>query len=132
MRSKLLIPAIFLLAALGQAKELKAYQDGKLLQMDSVTCDADSKNAAKKTQGPLCQEYTLETEQVDYRIRPVDEKHPLLLPIGADAQFRLDKVTLLLRVPTLDSKERKFVVVSVKPRGEKSADASPAKLNHLQ
>ena len=48
------------------------------------------------------------------------------------AQFRLQKVKMLMRVESLDSKEREFVVVSVKPRGENSADASPARVNHLQ
>jgi hypothetical protein len=130
MRSKIIATAL-LLSSLAYAKDLKAYQDGKLLAMDSVACGVDSKNAAK-THEPLCQEYTLQTDQVIYRIRPLDAKHPVLLPVGSDAQFRLEKVTLLLRIPSFDSKERKFSVVAVKPRGESSADATPAHLNHLQ
>jgi hypothetical protein len=35
-------------------------------------------SAHKKTHELLCQEYTLQTDQVTYRIRPRDEKHPAL------------------------------------------------------
>jgi hypothetical protein len=67
-----------------------------------------------------------------YRIRPRDAKHPVLLPVGERAQFRLDKDKMLLRVEDLDSKEREYIVVSMTPRGDSTADASPARLNHLQ
>ena len=131
MRSKMLLAASLLLSSLAYSGNLKAYQDAKLMQLDSVACGVDSKNSAK-TRDPLCQEYTLQTEQSVYWIRPLDDKHPVLLPVGADAQFRLEKVTLLLRVPSFDNKERKFSVVAVKPRGDNSADATPARVNHLQ
>jgi hypothetical protein len=54
------------------------------------------------------------------------------LPVGASAQFRLDTDKMLVRVEQLDSKEREFVIVSVKPLGDNSADATPARVNHLQ
>ena len=145
MRCKSLMLAWLLLAATAYAKELKAYQSGKLLQMDSVQCGVDEKDAKsfagdligtdsghKKTQELLCQEYVLQAEKVVYRIRPRDEKHPALLPVGDQAQFRLEKDKMLLRVEDLDSKEREYIVVSMKPRGDSSADASPGRLNHLQ
>ena len=145
MRSKSLMLALLLLAATANAKELKAYQSGKLLQMDSVQCGVDEKDAKsfagemigtdsghKKTQELLCQEYVLQAEKVVYRIRPRDEKHPVLLPVGDQAQFRLEKDKMLLRVEDLDSKEREYIVVSMTPRGDSSADASPGRLNHLQ
>jgi hypothetical protein len=134
MRCKSLVLASLLLAATAYAKEPKAYQDGKLLQMDSVQCGVDEKDAKKnkKTHELLCQEYALQGDRVVYRIRPKDDKHPVLLPVGASAQFRLDKDKMLVRVEQLDSKEREFVIVSVKPLGDNSADATPARVNHLQ
>ena len=131
MRSNIIVTATVLLASIAYAKDLKAYQDGKLLAMDAVACAVDSRNA-KKTPDTLCQQYTLQTDQVVYSIRPLDAKHPLFLPVGAEAQFRLERVTLLLRVPGFDNKERRFSVVTVKPRGETAADATPARVNHLQ
>ncbi|MGA7694307.1 MAG: hypothetical protein WCA76_04725 [Candidatus Sulfotelmatobacter sp.] len=134
MRCKSLVLASLLLAATAYAKEPKAYQDGKLLQMDSVQCGVDEKDAKKnkKTHELLCQEYALQGDRVVYRIRPKDDKHPVLLPVGASAQFRLDKDKMLVRVEQLDNKEREFVIVSVKPVGDNSADATPARVNHLQ
>jgi hypothetical protein len=140
----ILLVSIWLTAA-AYAKEPKAYQSGKLLQMDSVSCGVDEKDAKsftgeligtdsghKKTQELLCQEYLLQTEKVDYRIRPRDAKHSVLLPVGERAQFRLDKGKMLLRVEDLDSKEREYSVVSMTPRSESTADARPVHLNHLQ
>jgi hypothetical protein len=117
MRYKALVVALMLLAAAAYAKEPRAYQSGRLLQMDSVKCGVDEKDAKsftgemigtdsghKKTQELLCQEYLLQTDKMIYRIRPKDAKHPVLLPVGEQAQFRLDKDKLLLRVEDLDSK----------------------------
>jgi hypothetical protein len=135
MRSKSLVLASLLLAATAYAKAPKVYLlDGKLLQMDSVQCGMDDKDAKKgKTHELLCQEYVVQTDQVVYRIRPKDDKHPVLLPVGQNAQFHLDKNKMLLRMEGGDDKEREYVVVSVKPRGDSTAaDASPDRLNHLQ
>ena len=74
-----------------------------------------------KTQDVLCQEYVLQTDSVDYHIRPRDEKHPEILPIGSLAQFRIDKDKLILRAEGTD-KERQYIVVSIMPR---SGSASP-------
>jgi len=145
MRSKSLLLASLLLAATAFAKEPKAYQSGKLLQMDSVQCGLDEKDGQsfagemigtdsghKKTQQLLCQEYLLQTDKMVYRIRPRDAKHPVLLPVGEQAQFRFEKDKMLLRVEYLDSKERGYIVVSMTPRSDSTADATPAHLNHLQ
>lgn len=134
MRCKPFVLASLLLAGTAYAKEPKAYQDAKLMQMDSVQCGVDEKDAKKnkKTHDLLCQEYSLQTDQVVYRIRPKDDKHPVLLPIGANAQFRLEKDKMLVRVEAFDSKEREFAIVSVKPLGDNAASAAPAQLNHLQ
>jgi hypothetical protein len=146
MRSKWMLCVVLGLASSAVAKDPKPYQTGKLLQMDSVQCgmaEKDGKSFAgemlgtdsgsKKTQEVLCQEYVLQAERVIYRIRPRDEKHPVLLPVGEQAQFRLQKDKMLLRVEDLDSKEREYIVVSMTPRSEStSADATPSRPNHLQ
>jgi hypothetical protein len=125
--------AILLLgAALSlQAKDGPAYEKGVLAQMDSSSCgyaEKDGKTIAgeifgtdgqhKNTKVVLCQEYVLQTERVTYRIRPKDDKHPVLLPVGETAQFRIHKDKLLLRVPEADGKEREYLVVSMTPRSD--------------
>lgn len=129
--------AIVLVAAAAQAKEPRHYQSGKLLKMESVKCGMDEKNgksfagelvgtdsAHMKTKELLCQEYVLQTDSVLYRIRPKDDKHPALLPIGEKAQFRLDKDKMLLRVEDLDDKEREYLVVSMSPNDAISQNSS--------
>ena len=146
MRSKWMLCVVLGLASAAFAKDPRAYQTGKLLQMDSVRCGTAEKDStsvagemlgtdsgSKKTHDLLCQEYVLQAERVIYRIRPRDEKHPVLLPVGEQAQFRLQKDKMLLRVEDLDSKERVYIVVSMTPRSDStSADATPIRLNHLQ
>ena len=146
MRSKLTLCVVLCLAATAFAKDPKPYPTGKLLQMDSVSCgmaEKDAKSFAgemlgtdsshKKTQEVLCQEYVLQTERVSFRIRPRDEKHPELLPIGELAQFRLQKDKMLLMVEGFDNKEREYVVVPMKPPSDAStADAGSAHISHLQ
>jgi hypothetical protein len=144
MRSRVLL-CVLILASMAYAKEPRNYQSGKLLQMDSVGCGAEEKDAKsfagealgtdsshKKTQELLCQEYVLQANRVIYRIRPKDVKHPVLLPVGNLAQFRLEKDRMLLRVEELDGKEREYTVVSMTPRGDATAEASLPRMNHLQ
>jgi hypothetical protein len=128
------------------AKEPQAYQTGTLIQMIPVQCGTAEKDSTglaggmistdsgtKQTQKLLCQEYVLETEHVIYHIRPRNEKHAVLLPVGERAEFRLQKERMLLRVEDADGKEREYVVISITPRTDSSsADASPARINHLQ
>ena len=146
MRFKWMLCIVLGLSSAALAKDPKPYQTGKLLEMDSVQCGTAEKNSTsvagemlgtdsgnKKTQEVLCQEYVLQSERVIYRIRPRDEKHPVLLPVGEQATFRLQKDKMLLRVEDLGGKEREYIVVSMTPRSDStSADATPSRVNHLQ
>jgi len=133
MRSKWMLCTVLALTSAAYAKDPKAYQSGKLVQMESVQCgtaEKDGKN--KKTHELLCQEYVVESEHVTYRIRPRDEKHPELLPVGERAQFRIEKDKMMLRMEDAN-KEHEYIVVSMTPRTDSSAaDATPARVNHLQ
>lgn len=125
--------AIFTLlcASLAFGRDHRAPQSGTILQMDSVNCGTDQKsdkslageiigtdNAHQKMHTLLCQEYTLQTERINYRIRPKDDKHAVLLPIGGKAQFHIEKDYVKLSVEGSDEKEREYVVVSMTARGE--------------
>jgi hypothetical protein len=113
------------------ARDHQSPQSGTLLQMDSVECGTDQKSAKtltgeiigtdsahQKMHTLLCQEYLLQTNRIIYRIRPKDDKHPALLPVGEKAQFHIEKDLMKLRVEDLDDKEREYVVVSMTPRVE--------------
>ena len=129
MKNTLLLAV--LCTSLAYAKDRPVTQSGTLLQMDSVECGTDQKSgktlageilgtdaAHQKMHTLLCPEYLLQTDLILYRIRPKDEKHPVLLPVGEKAQFRIDKDHMRLRVEDLDDKERDYMVVSMTPRGE--------------
>jgi len=130
MRANYLL-GVLLLATTVQGKEPMHYQSGRLMRMDSVKCGTDEKNGKSfagemigtdsshmKTHELLCQQYTLETNDLVYTVRPKDDKHPTLLPIGENAQFRLKKDKLMLRVEDMDDKEREYIVVSIVPKGQ--------------
>jgi hypothetical protein len=123
-------------STLAYAKDPAPYKSGKLLQMNSVHCGTAQKSDTNalgeiigtddrntKTQDVLCQEYVLQTDSVDYHIRPRDEKHPDILPIGSLAQFRIEKDKLILRAEGMD-KERQYFVVSITPRSDNASSAS--------
>ncbi len=120
-----------LCASLAYARDQRSPQSGTLLQMDSIECGTDQKSAKsltgeligtdsahQKMHTLLCQEYLLQTDRIIYRIRPKDDKHPTLLPVGERAQFHIEKDKMKLRVEDLDDKEREYIVVSMTPRVE--------------
>ena len=138
MRSHLAFLLVLGIATSAYAKEPHHYHSGKLLQMASVSCGMAEKDAKtltgellgtdsshKKTEEVLCQEYILESDTVTYRIRPKDDKHPVLLPVGQPAQFFLSKDKMILRVEDLDNKDREYTVVSMTPRDNSTAAAEP-------
>jgi hypothetical protein len=139
-----LTAVLLFVAASVSAKDKPAYEKGVLAQMDSTACGYAEKDGKtfvgeilgtdgqhKKTQETLCQEYILRGERTIYRIRPKDDKHPALLPIGETAEFRIHKDKLLLRVPEAGDKEREYIVVSMTPRADQ-AEAKPASLHVRQ
>jgi hypothetical protein len=128
MKKVVIFTGFLLLVISAQAKE-KFYEKGVLLQMQSSACGSAEKGSKtlageilgtdgehKSTQELLCQEYVLQADRVIYRIRPRNEKHPVILPIGETAEFRIDKDKLMLRVPETNDKEREYSVVSITPR----------------
>ena len=127
----LAIAASLQTAAPAPAKDKPAYERGVLLQMDSTHCgyaEKDGKTLTgeilgtdgqhKNTQEVLCQEYLLKSDRLIYRIRPKDDKHPTLLPVGESAEFRIHKDKMILRVQESDGKEREYIVVSMTPRAD--------------
>ncbi len=132
LMQRIIVFALFCAAfSYSYARDHQPPQSGTILQMDSVNCGTDQKsdkslageiigtdNSHQKMHTLLCQEYLLQTERLNYRIRPKDDKHPALLPVGAKAQFRIEKDFIKLSVEDLDGKERQYVVVSMTPRVE--------------
>ena len=130
MKFGTVLAGLVLLASSGIfAKDVPTYDKGTLLSMDSSTCGTaenggksitgeilGTDSSHRKTQEVLCQEYVLQSDHITYRIRPKDDKHPVLLPVGQKIQFRLHKDKLYLRDPEGDQKEREYSVLSMQMR----------------
>jgi hypothetical protein len=139
MKTGIVAVLVVVAAFQAQAKDAPSYEKGVLVQMESSSCgfaEKDGKTVAgeifgtdgqhKSTKEVLCQEYVLQTERITYRIRPKDDKHPVLLPIGEMAQFRIHKDKLLLRVPEAGDKEREYLVLSMTSRVDVAIANRPA------
>ncbi len=79
----------------------------------------------------LCPQYLLRTDDMEYHVRPLDHKHPSLLPVGEEGEFKVKKDKLDMRVVDGDRKMRHYQVVAMKPidHSEASKYSVPAKEN---
>ena len=127
MKKYISIAALVLASSVAaNAKDPVFYQTGRLTQMQSVSCGY-TENSGKSFVGEivgtdgghvknkelLCQEYVLKTDKVVFHIRPKEEKHPVLLPIGEEAKFRIKKDRLILTIPEIGAKEAEYFVISM-------------------
>jgi hypothetical protein len=125
-----LLTIMLALTCLAQAQAPSKYHTGKLLQMESVQCVvAEAQHATAPASTVNCEEYVLEGEGVLFHFRARDPKHPVRLPVGHTAQYRIVQGHFLLRV---DRTEQEFVVVSMEPRESMAAPVRSARVNHLQ
>jgi hypothetical protein len=75
----------------------------------------------------LCPQYLLRSDEMEYHIRPMEKKHPVILPVGQEGEFRIDKDKLYLKVAEGgDRKTRTYQVVGMKPTGGDD-DKAPSK-----
>ena len=101
MKLRLFLATLIMVGVAG-AKEPQFFEKGTLVEMKAVECGVDTKGAEGiggilgvddsqhvKNRQMLCQEYLLRGDRLDYKIRPKEEKHPAILPIGESAQFRI-------------------------------------------
>ncbi len=63
----------------------------------------------------LCPQYMLRTDDMEYHIRPLDHKHPRILPVGQEGEFKISKDVMEMRIPDGDHKKRRYQVVAMKP-----------------
>jgi hypothetical protein len=127
-----LITALSLILAfssIAESKDKKKHaQRGMLESMQSVPCGAKERGLAGlgsifgsvgvqhvNSHEQLCPQYLLRTDEMDYHIRPLDTKHAVVLPVGQEAEFKIKKDRLFLKVPDGDKKTRPYQVVSMQP-----------------
>jgi hypothetical protein len=133
----LAVVAVFPLTADGKKKNQP--ERAMLEKMEAVPCGAKQKGLSGlgsfwasvgitdvHSNEKRCPEYLLRTDDMDYKIRPIDLKHPVVLPIGHEVVFKIQKDRMMLRDPEGDKKVRSYEVVAMEPtegpsRGNASA-----------
>lgn len=122
---------LFLLASLGAEAKKAPPQHGMLVRMESMECGVHQGGLAGlggfwasigvtkiNSEDKLCPQYLLRTDTMEYHIRPLDKKHPVVLPVGHEATFRIHKDRMFVRVEDLDKKVREYQVVAEKALSE--------------
>ncbi len=110
------------------AKDKKKPPRGMIESMQSLPCGVKEKGlsglgavwgsvgvTSVSSNEKLCPQYLFRTDELEYHIRPKDTKHPAILPIGHEAEFKIKKDEIFLKVPDGDRKTRAYHVVSMEP-----------------
>jgi hypothetical protein len=136
------VPLISMLALLlavpGFAKDKKHANRAMIEKMEAVPCGAKEHGLTGlgslwgsvgvthvNSDEKLCPQYLLRTDDMEYHVRPLDHKHPTILPIGKEGEFKVSKDKFDMRVPDGDHKMRHYQVVAMKPI-EHTETVSPA------
>lgn len=77
----------------------------------------------------LCPQYLLRTDDMDYEIRPTDGKHPVVLPVGQEVEFKLKNDRMMVKVLDGDKKTRSYKVVAMRPSNPDEPQSASYKSN---
>lgn len=128
---RLLISGIILVSAAplaANSNKKNQPERGMLEKMDAVTCGAKQRGLSGvgslwasagithvNSDEKLCPQYLLRTDEMEYEIRPTDNKHPSVLPLGHEAEFKIKKSKMFLTVTDgNDRKTRTYEVVAMR------------------
>jgi len=126
-----LVVALVLVAAVPAAaggKKKSQPERAMLEKMEAVPCGAREKGITGigavwasagithvNTDEKLCPQYMVLSDEMEYHIRPTDKKHPVVLPVGHEIEFKIKKDRMYLKVADGDQKTMTYMVVSMKP-----------------
>ena len=112
----------------GDSHKKKQPARGMLEKMEAVPCGAKERGLTGlgsvfgsvgvqhvNSDEKLCPQYLFRTDEMEYEIRPMDHKHPVVLPVGHEAEYTIKDDHMSLKVPDGDRKKREYQVVAAKP-----------------
>lgn len=115
-------------------------QRGMLEKMEAVPCGAKQRGLNgvgsvfasagiehSSSTEKMCAQYLLRTDEMEYHVRPTDGKHPAVLPVGHEAEFKIKNDRMFLKIPDGDRKVRTYEVVAMKPLNSDSSAETPDK-----
>ena len=131
-----LVLALVLVSALplgADDKKKKQPERAMLEKMEAVPCGAKEKGVTGlgtvwasagvthvNSDEKLCPQYMVRTDDMEYHIRPTDTKHPAVLPVGHEIEFKIKKDRMFLKVAGGDQKTQTYEVVAMKPANSDS------------
>lgn len=128
---------VFPSVAKGHDKK-KSSQVGMLESMQSIPCGAKERGLTGlgamvgsigvthvNSDEKLCPQYLLRTDDMDYHIRPLDKKHSVVLSVGHEAEFKLKKDRMFLRVVDSDKKAQPYQIVAMQPTNQTNSRTYP-------
>ena len=132
-----------LLAVPALARDKKKHDKRVMIErMEAVPCGAKEKGLTGlgsifgsvgvthiNSDEKLCPQYMLRTDDMEYHVRPLDHKHPRLLPVGQEGEFKLKNDRIDMRVVDGDRKMRHYQVVAMKPIDHSEASFGNSKYN---
>jgi hypothetical protein len=137
-QSLLITFCAFALAVPAFARDKKHENRAMIEKMEAVPCGAKERGITGlgsvfasigatrvDSDEKLCPQYMLRTDEMEYHIRPLDHKHPVILPVGKEGEFKISKDVMEMRIPDGDHKNRRYQVVVMKPI-DHSAAAEPS------
>ncbi len=141
MKAGALIAILVLAIVVPASAGKKKHGDKAMIEkMEAVPCGAKEKGITGlgsvwasagvthvNSDEKLCPQYLIRSDEMEYHIRPLDKKHPVILPVGKEGEFRVDKDKLFFTVDEGDRKTRPYQVVSMKPTGGEPDKVSATK-----
>jgi hypothetical protein len=131
LKSKILFITMLALvvAVPGFARDKKKHADRAMIEkMEAVPCGAKERGLTGlgsvfgsvgvthvNSDEKLCPQYLLRSDDMEYHVRPLDHKHPVLLPVGQEGEFKVKNDKIDMRIPDGDRKMRHYQVVAMKP-----------------
>jgi hypothetical protein len=138
MNLKIPLAVVLVLAAAAplSAGPNKKKQEARAMleKMEAVPCGAKEKGVTGlgtlwasagithvNTDEKLCPQYLVRSDDMEYHIRPTDLKHPDVLPVGHEIEFKIKKDRMFVKIPdSNDKKTRTYVVVAQEPTNSES------------
>lgn len=127
-RKAVLIATMCLTIAIPVFAKKKLAQRAMIEKMEAVPCGAKERGLTGlgtiwgsvgathvDSDEKLCPQYLLRTDDMEYHVRPLDHKHPRLLPVGQEGEFKISKDVIEMKIPDGDHKMRRYQVVAMKP-----------------
>jgi hypothetical protein len=109
-------------------KKKKVQTRAMLERMESVPCGAKQRGLSglgtiwasagithMNSNEKLCPQYLLRTDEMEYHVRPTDDKHPVVLPIGHEVEYKIKGDRMFVKVADGDQKTRTYQVVAMNP-----------------